>query len=293
MRAKNLAGGSGFRVILHSKLRAALGKGGSRCLFIAGSRSSAVTPAPLLLLCLAQTTRTGWTTRRRAGLLAVPPTRAARRAMIRVAARAERRSTRRARRCDDDRACRATAASRRDVAARAAAAEDAARGARRVDGRTKRPPRRVRGDRAFTAAVAHATTGGQTPRRSHSRACAVARLVGQCGLCCCCASLTAPRSTRRAQCVRRSQRRAAAHLRCHRRAGRRHSQARRAMTHQPLFHSATVWCGVSLGFSKGVGLSRRSSRSVTNPALGLLGNGAAPHCEIRKERGAHSATSPP
>ena len=27
-------------------------------------------------------------------------------------------------------------------------------------------------DRAFTAAVAHATTGGQTPRRSHSRACA-------------------------------------------------------------------------------------------------------------------------
>ena len=54
-------------VIFHLKLRAALGKGGSRCLFIAGSRSSAVTPAPLLPLCLAQTTRTEWTTRRRAG----------------------------------------------------------------------------------------------------------------------------------------------------------------------------------------------------------------------------------
>ena len=37
------------------------------------------------------------------------------------------------------------AASRRDDAARAAAAADAARGARRVDGRTQRPPRRVRG----------------------------------------------------------------------------------------------------------------------------------------------------
>ena len=41
-------------VILHLKLRAALGKGGSRCLPIVGYHSSAVTPAPLLPLCLAQ-----------------------------------------------------------------------------------------------------------------------------------------------------------------------------------------------------------------------------------------------
>ena len=53
-RAKILAGGSGFGVILYLKLRAALGKGGSRCLFVVGSRSGAVTPAPLLPLCRAQ-----------------------------------------------------------------------------------------------------------------------------------------------------------------------------------------------------------------------------------------------
>ena len=52
--AKILAGDSVFGVILHLKLRAALGKRGPRCLFIVGSHSSAVTPAPLLPLCLAQ-----------------------------------------------------------------------------------------------------------------------------------------------------------------------------------------------------------------------------------------------
>ena len=36
------------------KLRVALGKGGSRCLSVVGSRSGAVTLAPLLPLCLAQ-----------------------------------------------------------------------------------------------------------------------------------------------------------------------------------------------------------------------------------------------
>ena len=166
--------------------------------------------------------------------------------MVRFAARAARRPARHAQRGDDDSARRAAAASRRDGAVCAAAAGDAARGARRVDGRTQRPPRCVRGRsrlhgrrRARDDGRADATPFVRTAVRV-----SVARLVDQCGLCCCCASLTAQRSTRRAQCVRRSQRRATAHLRCHRSAGWCHSQARRAV-HAPTFVpqcGVLVWC---------------------------------------------------
>ena len=102
---------------------------------------------------------------------AAPPNRAARRAMIRAAARAGRRPTLRARRGDDDSARRAAAAARRDDAARAPPprqtllAEHVASTAELNDLFDA-----LAAYRAFTAAVAHATTGGQTPRRSHSRA---------------------------------------------------------------------------------------------------------------------------
>ena len=81
---------------------------------------------------------------------------------------------------------------------------------------------------------------------------------------------------RRAQCVRRSQRRAAAHLRCHCRAGRNHSQAaRRARcTHQPyfvllLFHS--VQCCVHWRF-----LMWHFATKATNRRLAFWKWGGAP-----------------
>ena len=117
-----------------------------------GRAASLLSAPALVMLLLLRYFRSAWHGRRAldgrraaAPPPAAPPTRAARQSMIRVAARAERRSTRRARRGDDDSTRRAAAASRRDDTARAVAAEDAARGARRIDGRTQRLPRRVRG----------------------------------------------------------------------------------------------------------------------------------------------------
>ena len=54
--------------------------------------------------------------------------------------------------------------------------------------------------------------------------------------------------------------------------------SRRALTNL----CCPVWCGVSLGVSKGGGLSRRSSRSVTNPALGFWKMGRRPIAKSAK-----------
>ena len=80
--------------------------------------------------------------------------------------------------------------------------------------------------------------------------------------------------------VRRSQRRVAAHLRCHRRAGRRHSQARRAV-HAPTFvpQSGVVchWRFLMWYFVKDV-----CSRAVTNPAIGFWEMGRRPDAKSAK-----------
>ena len=135
-------------------------------------------------------------------------------------------------------------------------------------------------DRAFTAAVAHATTGGQTPRRSHSRACA----------------RRAPRRPMRLVLLLRLANGAAQHPARSMRApiatprggapalpspcwtAPLPGPSRRARTNL----CSTVWCGVSLGVSKGGGLSRRSSRSVTNPALGFWEMGRRPIAKSAK-----------
>ena len=147
-------------------------------------------------------------------------------------------------------------------------------------------------DRAFTAAVAHATTGGQTPRRSHNRACArraprwSMRLVLLLRLANGATqhparSMRAPIATPRGGAPALPSRCWTAPL---------PSPSRRARTNL----CSTVWCSVSLGASKGGGLSRMEVLSFGDkPGAWLLGNGAAPHCKIRKERGAHSVTSSP
>ena len=196
---KLLAGGSGFGVILHLLLRAALGKGGSRSLFIAGSRFSPVTPAPLLPLCLAQR-RYFFALDDAHWMNDAPP---------------RRRPPRRRPAPLDEPWFVLRRALNGGLHAVLGAATTTARAELLpppvVTTRRAPPPRKTlfaehvastaelndllgafAADRAFTSAVAHATTGGQMPRRLHSRACAVARLIDRCGLYCCCASLTVP-----------------------------------------------------------------------------------------------------
>lgn len=280
---ENLAGGSGFGVILYflnyAQLRGSDG------------RAASLSPALALLLLLPlRCSRSAWHREgisSRFALRARRLTLDGRRAAARRAAE-PRRST------SHDSCCGArwtaahtpcSARRRRQRApsscrrpsrrrgARAAAAADAARGARRVHGRTQRPLRRPRSlsrlhgrRRARDDGRADATPFAQPRTRPRD---AVARLVDQCGLCCCCASLTAPRRTRRAHCVRRSQRRDGRHI-C--------AAIAVLDVATPRPGARTILCALENtlcvvvchgGFSCG-GLSPRCSRSVTNPALGFL-----------------------
>ena len=146
-------------------------------------------------------------------------------------------------------------------------------------------------DRAFTAAVAHATTGGQTPRRLHSRACArraphrPMRLVLLLRL----ANGAAPHPVRSIRAPIATPRCSAPAL---------PSPCWTAplpgpvapCTHQLVCFST---CGVcNWGFQK-VGFVMEDFSFGDKPGTWLFGNGAAPHYETRKEQWAHSETSSP